>query len=86
MEAIKLIDEGKQTEEEPKLDYWMISILRKGLKLERARLTSRYNEAYVRAKLKEKNEFNPIGQTQVILDRLNEIQVYYDEEVKKGLL
>lgn len=72
---------------EPTIDYWMIALLRKATNMLMVKETSKYSNytEYIRIAIEERNQWNPIGQLQVIQDRLNELQLFYDSEIKESL-
>ena len=72
---------------EPKIDYWMVALLRKSVNTQMQKETSKYsnNTEYIAKAIKDRNEWNSIGQLQVILDRLNDLQLFYDNQIKEGL-
>lgn len=69
----------------PKLDYWMVEILKASARTEIKRVASGYLPVYVQVMLEKRNQYDELGQLQLILDRLQEIQTHYDEEIKEGL-
>lgn len=70
------------TDEQPELDYWMLGILDECAKTEIKRLSSRWSAKYVKNQLEARNKWTPLGQLQVIRDRLNEMRVHTDKKVK----
>jgi len=60
--------------EEPKIDYWMLSLLRKAIDTQMRKVSSKYPSKDIEAAIETRNECNPLGQLQVIHDRLNELQ------------
>ena len=69
----------------PKLDYWMMGLLIKAVDIQMRKVSSKYPRDYIESAIEDRNQWNPLGQLQVIKDRLNEIQLHYDEEIKEGL-
>jgi len=72
---------------EPKIDYWMVELLRKSVNTQMQKETSKYSgqPEYIMKAIEERNEWNPIGQLQVIQDRLNDLQLFYDNEIKEEM-
>jgi len=66
----------------PKLDYWMLEILKKAM----TKWASAKNPL-LGENIRGTNafKFTELGQFELIRERLNEIQVSYDEEIKEGL-
>lgn len=79
----------KMTKEndKPEIDYWMVALLRKSVNTQMQKETSKYssNPEYIEKAINDRNEWNPIGQLQVIQDRLNELQLFYDNQIKEWL-
>lgn len=73
------------TDEQPKLDYWMLGIIEESVKTEIKRVGSRFGAAYVRGQLGCRNKWTNLGQLQLILDRMNEMRIHYDNEIKGAL-
>ena len=69
----------------PRLDYWMLSLLRRATMDRLQKLTIKLDEPYVREQIERRNQFNPIGQLQVIADRLNEIQEFDSRTIQEAL-
>ncbi|MHA2380101.1 MAG: hypothetical protein ACXADS_12575 [Candidatus Thorarchaeota archaeon] len=69
----------------PTFDYWMIGILKECTKTEIKRAGSGFPAKYIVAALEKRNKHNDLGQLQLILDRLDEIQQYYDNEIQEAL-
>lgn len=74
-------------EEPPKLDYWMIEIIDGIMNLALSKLASAYNHRpdIIRKVMNGRNRHEPLGQIQLIKDRLQEIRDFYDEQIKSGL-
>lgn len=72
---------------EPRIDYWMLPLIRKSVNTQMKKETSKYsgNTEYIRLSIEKRNEYNPIGQLQVILDKLNDIQMFRDNRIKEAL-
>ena len=72
---------------EPKLDYWMIPLLKKSINTQMQKETSKHSShpEYIQKAINDKNEWNPIGQLEIIRIRLNNLQLFYDNEIKRGL-
>jgi hypothetical protein len=71
--------------EEPKIDCWMIPLLKASVKMNLTKANSVWGIKYVNEQRVRKNKYNPIGQLQIIMDRLNELQEFYDNQIKEGL-
>ena len=67
----------------PKLDYWMIDILKKAM----TKWASAKKCPLLGENLRGTSafKFTELGQFELIRERLNEIQQHYDEEIKEGL-
>ena len=72
-------------EEEPGLDYWMVPVLREAISRQMMKATKGYNAKYIEREIRKKNPWNPIGQLQIISEKLNDIQLFKDEMIKRGL-
>lgn len=67
----------------PKLDYWMLDVLRKAMRdYSRARRPFVSDESLRGTPAFKFTEF---GKVELVRERLNEIQLHYDEEIKEGL-
>lgn len=70
---------------QPKIDYWMVALLRKSVDTQMVKVSSKYPPEQIAEAIEKRNEYNPLGQLQVIQDRLNDLQLFYDNEIKEGL-
>lgn len=75
--------------DEPKLDYWMLEILKDAMNDWLKKKPDRVREHHIRASelLRDTcaHRFSIMGQYEQIMERLNEIHVYNDDMIKKGL-
>ena len=63
----------------------MLGILKTAVKAEIKLIGRRYRPEDLQYYLNQRNEFIPLGQLQRITDRLNEIHLFYDNQIKEEL-